>query len=269
MMEERRILLTTGEAAKLCSVTPDTVLKWIRKGRLPAGRTAGGHFRVDRRHLEPLIHRSLPTEPKPSAVQDRVASPMRCWEYLGNPETVREDCKQCVVYQVRAARCFLMTGLEPEIGHAKRFCDNSCQDCVYYRRVNGLPSNVLVLTTDDEMVAALRNQESESVTVRFARSAYEASALVHDFKPAFAVVDNDLLAAGENGLLEALASDSRVFGLRVVLAVAPHRGGRKPDYRQHELIAAVVEKPFTIEQIAGIIGSFPVDASAGPETDGA
>ena len=27
-------LVTTGQAAKLCAVTPDTILKWIKKNRI-------------------------------------------------------------------------------------------------------------------------------------------------------------------------------------------------------------------------------------------
>ncbi len=55
-------LLTTGQAAKLCEVTPDTVLKWIRKGRLRGGRTAGGHFRInliDGEKMKASEHREL------------------------------------------------------------------------------------------------------------------------------------------------------------------------------------------------------------------
>ncbi len=44
-------MLTTGQAAKICSVTPDTVLKWIHSGALPARRTAGGHHRIDEQDL--------------------------------------------------------------------------------------------------------------------------------------------------------------------------------------------------------------------------
>ena len=44
-------LLTTGKAARLCSVKPDTVLKWIKKGVLPATRTVGGHYRVEEQDL--------------------------------------------------------------------------------------------------------------------------------------------------------------------------------------------------------------------------
>ena len=45
------LLLTTGKAARLCSVKPDTVLKWIKKGVLPATRTIGGHYRVEEQDL--------------------------------------------------------------------------------------------------------------------------------------------------------------------------------------------------------------------------
>ena len=48
-------LLTTGQAAKLCEVVPDTILKWIRKGRLRGTRTAGGHYRINPRDLQPHV----------------------------------------------------------------------------------------------------------------------------------------------------------------------------------------------------------------------
>ena len=47
--------LTTGEAAQICSVTRDTIFKWIRSGYLPARRTAGGHHRIDRNDLDKLF----------------------------------------------------------------------------------------------------------------------------------------------------------------------------------------------------------------------
>ena len=45
---------STGQAAKLCAVTPDTVLKWIKRGRLRARRTPGGHYRISREDLDEL-----------------------------------------------------------------------------------------------------------------------------------------------------------------------------------------------------------------------
>jgi excisionase family DNA binding protein len=38
--------MTTGEIASRCGVSPPTVKKWIREGRLQAFRTPGGHYRV-------------------------------------------------------------------------------------------------------------------------------------------------------------------------------------------------------------------------------
>jgi excisionase family DNA binding protein len=42
---------TTGQIAKHCHVTPETVANWIKKGRLKAGTTPGGHYRVFREEL--------------------------------------------------------------------------------------------------------------------------------------------------------------------------------------------------------------------------
>jgi excisionase family DNA binding protein len=38
--------LTTFQAAKMCHVSPGSVVRWIREGKLPASMTAGGHHRI-------------------------------------------------------------------------------------------------------------------------------------------------------------------------------------------------------------------------------
>lgn len=42
---------TTGQIARHCHVTPETVANWIKRGRLKAGTTPGGHYRVYREEL--------------------------------------------------------------------------------------------------------------------------------------------------------------------------------------------------------------------------
>jgi hypothetical protein len=187
---------------------------------------------------------------------------LRCWEYLSDRGAVREDCRQCVVYQVRAAGCFLMADLGPEIGHAKRFCRTSCQDCVYYRRVTGRAVGVLVVTRDRRITECLAGEENENMTLRFAGNAYEASAVVQEFRPAFAVVDEGILAGGGSELLAWLANDPRLPGLRIILAMAPGRAARNRHARKDNLVVSVIKKPFTLRTVAAVINRFPVDSLA-------
>ncbi|MHC4672932.1 MAG: MerR family transcriptional regulator [Planctomycetota bacterium] len=252
-------LLSTGQAAKFCSVTPDTVLKWIKKGRLRATRTAGGHYRIERRDLESLMASPSPGENPPQRFPECSSKSMHCWEYLGNRGAVRDECRQCVVYRVRATRCFLMAGLESEIGHVRRFCQTSCEDCTYYRRVKGLPANVLVITSDDELIKQLADEKNERIILRFARNAYQASAIIHDFRPALAVVDVESIPVRDTGILDSLASDSRVPGLRIAIVVPSRMTGRKRPRPKNDLVVGELEKPFGSRRIAAVIDSFPVD----------
>ncbi len=55
--------LTTGEAAKHCQVSPVTIFRWIKDGKLPAHRTPGGHYRVRARDLLAfLVAYSIPVD---------------------------------------------------------------------------------------------------------------------------------------------------------------------------------------------------------------
>lgn len=45
-METDKDVLTTGDVAKALHVSPVTVKQWIKRGKLKATRTPGGHFRI-------------------------------------------------------------------------------------------------------------------------------------------------------------------------------------------------------------------------------
>ena len=167
-------LLTTGEVARRCSVKPDTVLKWIKKGRLAASRTMGGHYRVEEHDVLPLLSKPGPVGTACPAKSSLLSSPLRCWEFMS--ENLKEECRNCVVYRVRATWCFTLVAQMRAAGHTKQFCTGSCQECPYHRRVRGLPTNVLVVTRDERLIQDLAKRESDQVAFRFARSAYDASA---------------------------------------------------------------------------------------------
>ena len=250
--------LSTGQVAELCAVSPATVLNWLRTGKLDGVRTPGGHFRVQRSRLEPILARRK--RAFHSTVPRTRGAPLRCWEYLCDRGTVRQECLECVVFRVRATWCFQIAALGIDSGHARRFCPTSCDECAYYRRVKGIPTNVLVVSPDQDLLASLKEESADDVVFRFARNAYEASAAVESFLPAFAVVDMDTPTVREGGLLESLCRDPRLPGLKTVLAVGSGRRGREGIQTQDPFVAGRIRKPFGINEIRAVIESFPVEA---------
>jgi excisionase family DNA binding protein len=264
MAGEKAGLLTTGQAAKLCAVTPDTVLKWIKKGRLAATRTAGGHYRVALPDLEPFmagfgqqpVERSATVALQPIPSQDGTkdeSDEVPCWEFLSDDGEVREACRQCVVYRVRATRCFLMAGLDSDVGHSHEFCEGSCEDCVYYRRIQGLSTQVLFISADEELVSKIEWSGEDSVSLRFARNGYEASALVQDFRPEVAIIDMEGLPDQGFGLLDSIAADPRIPHVRVILAIPPDSMARMLQRPRHRLVVSMLEKPQVCDRIEEVV----------------
>ena len=83
--------LTTFEAAKILSVTPDAVLKWIKSGILEARRTPGGHHRIARKNIDQLLEKSYGSY----HTGDKLKSFPYCWEF--NREHCPGDCEDCLV----------------------------------------------------------------------------------------------------------------------------------------------------------------------------
>ncbi len=48
---------TTGEVAEFCDVTINAVKKWIAAGKLPAFRTPGGHYRIERSDFKAFVEK--------------------------------------------------------------------------------------------------------------------------------------------------------------------------------------------------------------------
>jgi len=257
MADSAKQWLTTGGVARLCSVRPDTVQKWIRKGRIPAQRTAGGHYRVALPDVEPFLtgsseprwYRAPPAQCRPQ--------PLRCWEYLSDNGSPREECVKCVVYRVRAAWCFEVLGIAEGNGHSRQFCRNqdSCDDCLYYRRVCGAPVKVLVATADSALVERLSGQDEEGLTLMFAANSYQTSAMIGAARPDLVIVDESLCNRGEPSLFDDLIHESRVPGLKIVLCSS------SPDIPPPDApaVLARLQKPFDRAAIAALVNALPVE----------
>ena len=247
-------LLTTGEVAKLCGVTPNAVLKWIKKGKLPATRTPGGHYRVSRETCaqlglcEPTIERrDLGENIRADARMD--SQQPRCWEFYGSQGNPREECRACVVYQARAQNCYALAGLGEEAGHQLNFCATECAECAFYRARQGLAIPMLVVTPDAALAQRLeRNIDGAKVTLRFAKSGYESSTVVGAFRPAIVVLDSDLPEVREGQLSKSMQLDDRIPGALVIVA---SREGDEAQVR--EFSHRTIGVPFTarlLEELA-------------------
>jgi excisionase family DNA binding protein len=241
-------LLTTGEVARLFGVTPDAVLKWVKKGKLPATRTAGGHYRISREACAALGLGASDWNEPGSAVEGRPKRERfapRCWEYFGQPGAPPETCRDCLVFQARVQHCYMLAELGEGSGHTCEFCRTDCIDCPFYRASHGLATTVLVITRDEALTRKLRKHIAPSkVSLHFARTGYDSSTLIGTLRPAVVVLDSELPEVSEGSLVDSISSDHRIPGVQVI--VAQRRGDEEA---VGKLAVPTIAAPFTAERI--------------------
>ena len=246
-------LLSTGEVARLCGVTPDAVLKWIKRGKLPASRTPGGHYRVSREACVALgLCDSNGDDPVGATAEGHGnRAQQRCWEYFGQPGAPPESCLNCLVYQARAQYCYRLAELGKEAGHRHDFCKTDCMDCPFYRACHGMATAVLVITRDEALTRRLEKDcDASKVALRFARSGYASATLIGTFRPALVVLDSDLPEVKDGRLLESIRGDNRIPGVKVFVAQR-----EKDEEAVGKLAVPSLTAPFTSEQIERLVES--------------
>ena len=130
-MSKIKNYISTGEAADIFDVDPDTVLRWIKSGEIPAIPTPGGHYRINRNVFLTMMIENTATKD-----EDEIQSVLPyCWEFNSVSGRIRKACKDCIVYKSRASRCYELSTLPVPIGHAKLFCSESCTDCQYFKSI--------------------------------------------------------------------------------------------------------------------------------------
>jgi len=206
-------LFSTFQAAAVLGVTPDTVLKWIKAGKIPASRTLGGHYRVQRDTLTELIKEresqnlTVETIPPQKTFQ-------HCWEFNSNDDTLRDGCRGCLVYRTRAKLCYEMNSVPKQLGHLKLFCDSDCQDCDYYKYAKAQSASVLIITDDKECLSNLENGRTY-LSYKTTNCEYECSAIVEKMRPDIAVIDWSFPRARE--FYDHLTDDSRIPYLKIIV----------------------------------------------------
>ncbi|MHC4859748.1 MAG: excisionase family DNA-binding protein [Planctomycetota bacterium] len=230
------VLLSTGQAARLCSVTSEAVLRWIKSGRLRALRTPGGHHRIPKAELE--RHQGL-------KVQRQF-----CWEYHGKGTELLDTCRRCIVYRSRTQRCWELARLGKAAEHSLRYCKTSCEDCDYFRLMQGRVAHVLVLSDDPRLLTRLRSEPpSAELELEFAETEYALSGLVESFRPEFVVIDGEFGATRVRGIARSLLRDPRARLEGIILAA----DADEPTEARGEGVLARIGRPFGVDQISECI----------------
>ncbi len=239
----RLYTISTGQASQLCSVTRDTVLKWVKRGKVQAIRTAGGHFRINEDSLKPYFANNFIDEQvidKP-VIEEYSDGTSFCWEYHSSGGDVKDGCRECMVFKTRAEKCYLMAGLGKGTGFTGTFCKSNCYDCEYFNNMYKSDLNVLVVTENKELSNDLKRDIRGSITLKSSICEYDTSYIVQDFRPDFIIVDETLVKTQPDDLCRHLINDPRIHGAQIVLAIS----GTLPQERLLDGICATINTPFT------------------------
>lgn len=245
--------LTTSQAARLLSVSPDTVLKWVKAGKVKSHRTLGGHFRI------PVSELSIVSLGQPSLVSlsAQTAKPLvhqYCWEYLAGDGEIKAECKECITYRSRAKRCYELKDLPGGMGCLNLLCDTECSQCDYYKVVSGQGTNVLILSESRKLITDLDGENDlDGLEIKFASCEYEAAAMIQSFRPDYVVIDCGLGKKRTAAVCSSLFSDNRIPVARIILS---SKTRKIQDYCDKEVFGWI-KKPFVIEQLRECIQGVP------------
>lgn len=233
-MEPTRAL-STGQAARLLAVTPDTVLKWIKKGRLHAVRTAGGHYRVRWSDVQQLRQAGATSAEAPTG------DAVYCWQFHAQDSEAAGRCEGCIVRRAHALHCFHLSGRFPAESYAGTHCETSCLDCAYYLTHHGERIRVLVVASDPEVqrtFAGLRPGGPLDVAV--AGDVYTAAVAVQALHPEYVVLHGSLTEQQCCELERNLRADDSPRRPHVLSACdGDERGALRPDFTVPELLEAL------------------------------
>jgi excisionase family DNA binding protein len=236
--------VSTGQVAKMLSVTSDTVVKWVRKGKLRAMKTAGGHYRIPRDSVLAL----LPGVDDFGRNNDKRPL-VPCWECNAAAGKIRENCRTCPVFRAKGGKCYEVGKILKEKRQGATCCPTDCEECSYYKEQRQRTVNVLVFTDNESL---LKESDSSRIRLQFSRCEYDCSLVVDSFRPEYVIVDcsKDLDQCEE--LCQHLANDPRIPGVEIILAMPP---GSKTETRLRGGVA-IIDQPFGISEVEKLVENF-------------
>lgn len=246
-----RTYYTTSQAARMLSVSADTVLKWVRAGKIRSYRTPGGHARIPMEAITALLPSSAAERALMEGAGSAREEPYRyCWDFYAGPEGVGQACRDCVVYKSQARRCYEMREIPEEFGHLKLFCDSSCNDCEFYQITRQQALCALVVSRNTSWLEKLADQSDESsLELQFVASEYECAAKIEKFRPDYIVLDCSFGMARTRDICCSLARDERIPFTHIILTSRQAQWKEDCDAE----IFAWIKKPFSVRQLTELV----------------
>jgi len=237
--------LTTTQAAELLSVSPDTVLKWVKAGKIESTRTLGGHFRIPRSALN-LADTEISSDKSTRPEFKAVAAYQYCWEFLARGGEVKPDCLECITYRSRTRRCYELRDLPEGLGCLRVYCKSTCDDCDYFRMVDEQELNVILLSESGRLVRDWQGESNiNGLQVQLAENEYECASIIQTFRPDFIVVDCAMGKRRTAAVCRNLFNDARIPVVRIILASKTRQLKKYCDKE----VCAWITRPFTIGQL--------------------
>jgi len=250
--------LTTTEAAKLLGVAPDTVLKWVKAGKVKSRRTLGGHFRIPVSELS-LFASETSTSVGTNKLTSQQTVHQYCWEFLAGGGEIKEECRDCITFRSRATRCYELKDLPGELGCLNLMCDTECTKCDYYRVVHGQGVNVIALSHTGKLISDIQGSGThDGIDIRFVTAEYEIASLIQNFRPDYVVVDCSFGKRRTAEICSSLFADIRIPVSRIILS---SRTRKIKDYCDREVFGWI-RKPFSLQQLKECIRGVPTMTNA-------
>jgi len=250
---KKRNNLTTTQAAKILSVSPDTVLKWVKAGKIKSYRTLGGHFRIPSSELKLNPDGKAPTNTQSSEIT-RPTNYKYCWEYLADGGDIKKECRECITFRSRARRCYELKDLPEGLGCLNLMCNTDCDSCEYYQAVVDQGINVLIISENRSLIKDRKKLENTNgLHFRFVEDEYEAAFMIHEFRPDYIVVDCAYGKKRTGTICGHLFNDPRLPVVRVILA---SKSTKLNEYCDKEIFGWI-RKPFIIDQLKECIKGVP------------
>ena len=212
----KKLFLTTTEAATMLFVAPDTVLKWVKAGKIKSYRAPGGHSRIPLESVTALLAEQngddFWLEPKSHK------SYQYCWQQLDPDSKIKDDCKKCLNYIYRTERCYKLRKSSDGIGCIRIGCDMSCEECDYYKLVCDQVLNVLIMSESRKTLSDRPKPNFiQDMKIEFVADEYECSYIIEKFRADYFMID---LALGLKRIwtfCRHLYNDPRIPFARIIL----------------------------------------------------